>query len=740
MSLKRLFTGVAMYSLFSMVSCQEEDLSVNNGGAIVEETTIIGMVETPNGTKTELGDPTDGVTPVIWTEGDVIKVFSESGSADFTLTKGAGTSIADFTGSLAGTKTHAIYPAPFANDGNMTVTLPEYQNYIADNIAAAAYPTVATANADGTFAFKNLCGILKLQLTGTAKITQIVIKNNAILSGSGSIEMSDAPKLTMDNIGKKRIVLNCQTAATEMGVQLNEGTPTNFYIVVPPTVEGSFTIEVSSIEGIFVKTTQVNSANEFVRSKILNMPSLTYATDIVFGGINNNTTYSSSFIGGNWWSPVNAGYQGDVETDHVLYTTATYRTACPDGWRLPTKEDLNNLMNSGYNLDATGYYGNGGKGGVWFGENANAATIAAPLNCIWAPYTANSSNKEEKSFVYRSMNTPVAQMFANQTKIEVSSFEEGHGYPVRCVANTDNSDIISIKKRYKVTDATCSSVQPGNEITFSYDGIYDVNTHYHADWFNTVTPVTLTYTLEDGVGVDMDYIHYYSRSGNGNFGVVDIYLSTSTNDDAGFGPIFMTYDFELKAGDQKVIFKENQKGVKHVKFVIHQTTVSCAEMEFWKGEMTTIIPEGKAIIESATASSQQPGSGSIENSFDGNFESTYHTQWILDSDQGITTRLPVDITYTFKGDAGVDLDYIYYFTKLNTGTFGEVDIYFSTTTNDDAGYGAIALTHDFKQDGVSEILRLAATQKGVKHVKFHVRTGLNNHATCLEMEFWKNVN
>ena len=269
--------GMAICVLFLTVSCQKEELNTGNGGVLIGETTITAMMETLTQTRTELGDFASGKTPVIWTAGDVIKAFSASASVDFTLLAGSGSGTAQFTGTLAGDMTHAIYPSSvYLSNGNesgkVNVKLPGCSKYVKDNIATGSYPTVSQL-VDGNLEFKNLCGIFKLQLTGTEKVTSIVIKSEAVLSGPGTVTISKEPVLTMgdDWLGDYRqVVLDCGA-----GVQLSN-MATDFYIVVPPTTVGSFTIEVVSPNGAFVKKAAGNESNKFVRSKILTMPVLEF--------------------------------------------------------------------------------------------------------------------------------------------------------------------------------------------------------------------------------------------------------------------------------------------------------------------------------------------------------------------------------------------------------------------------------------------------------------------------------
>ena len=59
--------------------------------------------------------------------------------------------------------------------------LPEVQKYAHDSFAEGAFPMIAVTEDTGDydFCFKNLCGALKLQLTGTATVKELKLTGNA---------------------------------------------------------------------------------------------------------------------------------------------------------------------------------------------------------------------------------------------------------------------------------------------------------------------------------------------------------------------------------------------------------------------------------------------------------------------------------------------------------------------------------------------------------------------------------
>lgn len=76
-----------------------------------------------------------------------------------------------------------------------------------------------------------------------------------------------------------------------------------------------------------------------------------------------------------------------------------------------------------------------------------------------------------------------------------------------------------------------SEYQPGSDIDKSYDGKFtqgiSFESHYHSSWSNTSFPVTLEYFFKGDT--EINYFIYYTRSGNGNFGEVEVYTSTDSD-------------------------------------------------------------------------------------------------------------------------------------------------------------------------------------------------------------------
>ena len=88
-------------------------------------------------------------------------------------------------------------------------------------------------------------------------------------------------------------------------------------------------------------------------------------------------------------------------------------------------------------------------------------------------------------------------------------------------------------------------------------------------------PVTLEYFF-DGTK-DIDYLIYHTRSGNGNFGKLDIYTAT---EDAPEYTKYGSFDFKMQNASSRVVFAQSLKKATKIKFEVHSGLgdfVSCDE-------------------------------------------------------------------------------------------------------------------------------------------------------------------
>lgn len=276
-AMKKNFTISAIIAIAAMLtaaSCAKEE-NVINPSEEATLTTFTASVEEP-ATKTSLNS-----TSVFWSESDAIKVFNTDNisGVNFALSSGQGTTSGTFSGTaLSGTGPfYAYYPSAKATslaDGALTVTLPPTQTYAANTFGNGANPMVATITSGDNFSFKNLCGVLKLQLIGSEIAVKSIAVSSAtdILCGEGTVTFSgDNPVFTPAALNTSHTVtLDCG----EAGVPLS-GTATPFYIVVPVgALASGFTVAITTTGGDVMRLA-TTADNTIARAQIKAMPEST---------------------------------------------------------------------------------------------------------------------------------------------------------------------------------------------------------------------------------------------------------------------------------------------------------------------------------------------------------------------------------------------------------------------------------------------------------------------------------
>lgn len=130
---------------------------------------------------------------VIWTEGDAIAVYNTEGTRfTLTLSEGAGTNLAKFTGDFSGTLATdvAVYPAEYASETKGVVSIPKYVERT-DNVNAVM---ASTLSVDGTSveanAFHHVMAIVEFTLKDVpayACAIKVFSKTGAQLNGDYTI-------------------------------------------------------------------------------------------------------------------------------------------------------------------------------------------------------------------------------------------------------------------------------------------------------------------------------------------------------------------------------------------------------------------------------------------------------------------------------------------------------------------------------------------------------------------------
>ena len=257
--------GMAALLLLAM-SCKKKEAEA--GG----EVRFLASMEAPSDdSKTHLAD--DGQT-VLWDANDAITVVNSNNTAlDFTIVNiSEDGKTAEFVSNEHGVPEgyftpgyiyKAYYPASMYDKANGKVSLPREQAYKPGSFYPGCNPMAARSN-DEKLSFRNICGLLELQLKGTCTVNTISItsKNtNEMLWGVGNLTMNDGldsdmvPTLSNLQGGSNSITLKCNNSVT-----LKTDEVTKFYFVLPAgSLASGFDMLLTDSEGkVWNRSSAVN--------------------------------------------------------------------------------------------------------------------------------------------------------------------------------------------------------------------------------------------------------------------------------------------------------------------------------------------------------------------------------------------------------------------------------------------------------------------------------------------------
>ena len=277
-------------------ACQVIDQPMTETG--LEKATVLFTASLGAETKTVLDyDAEKNVYKNLWSEGDGLWVGALQSDGTYKvetcrLIDGIGTTNATFAGTLEADQ-YIAYQG-YGEYGSWGIT-PYFQHYqgiayrynpetgydeVLESYGSAQYPMYAVSN-DKHFEFKNLASILKVSLTGTATINNVVFTTN-----DPSIAVSGAADIELASDGIPSVKMRNDSTATNSVIYqlfdypLDQQKPLNCYIVLPPQVyKGGFTITINSTTGSMTKT--VTSDVEFKRSEIRALTPIEYKEESV---------------------------------------------------------------------------------------------------------------------------------------------------------------------------------------------------------------------------------------------------------------------------------------------------------------------------------------------------------------------------------------------------------------------------------------------------------------------------
>jgi hypothetical protein len=405
-----LIATALMMGMMMLVSCNKD--KENDGKAVFH-----ASIESRTQDRTYL-DPVDGQGQVKWMAGDQIRIYNGNDeSAVFTLSEGANTTNGTFT--YAGEfdmvpPFTAVYPhtATMDDEGMVVFEVPAVQNLTEPGtFANGANPMLAYGTDDNLY-FRNLCGGLGVRLYGDAHVSSITVMGVERLNGQFEVYSEDEELETdpYGNEGNNLVTLTCDVTLTDeitdfyavlpVGV-LHEGVIVEIYdgetmVGQIPYPEGhAAQVERNTIKSFQPVEVMMPDEHEYVD---LGLPSgLLWATCNV--GANAPEEYGDYFAWGEtqpkdyyhwntyqycmgtsqtmtkYCSNASNGYNGFTDNLTTLLPEDDAATVnWGNGWRMPTKEEFQELLD---NTTVTWTQQNGVNGRLFTASNGSSLFLPA---------------------------------------------------------------------------------------------------------------------------------------------------------------------------------------------------------------------------------------------------------------------------------------------------------------------------------------------------------------------------
>ena len=263
----------ALTLALSLTSCQNELAELTPSGG--ERITLSVTQDDAAATRTYLNDD----KKVVWSTGDALSLFDTKNiNQVFELTKGAGSTTADFGGTVSADSRkeyYAVYPygADYTiSSGTVTgVTLPAEQTAVADGFdKSAAIMTGYTTDAKN-LAFKQLCAFV--QITTESATKKIVFKTNGTESLAGTLSVAIADAGADEGTGTATVTANGSSAVSLVPASGETTIAAGTYLiaVLPGTLASGFTMECVGTDGNELVRSYNGSTSVLSRAAVINM-------------------------------------------------------------------------------------------------------------------------------------------------------------------------------------------------------------------------------------------------------------------------------------------------------------------------------------------------------------------------------------------------------------------------------------------------------------------------------------
>lgn len=238
-----IFTSGLIFSMtFALLSCAKVQSPESSPESPAENQEQSGKIEmefsaiSEAGTKTALGELSEGLRPITWVKDDEIKIyFNESFTTSKALSDGATTT---FKANVDEAPAYyAVYPSSAESsltEGSISVTIP------ARPVASKDFGSVHYAAAiakDGNLSFKNLCGFIRFEIRNP-EIRSLIMRGagDQLLAGKVSVSFDENGNIGTPSIsgGNSRIIATVAGAGVYYipvlpGINLENGVGFRFY-------------------------------------------------------------------------------------------------------------------------------------------------------------------------------------------------------------------------------------------------------------------------------------------------------------------------------------------------------------------------------------------------------------------------------------------------------------------------------------------------------------------------------
>ncbi len=238
-----IFTSGLLFSMtLALLSCEKVQSPEPSPESPAENQEQSGKIEmefsaiSEAGTKTALGELSEGLRPITWVKDDEIKIyFNESFTTSKALSDGATTT---FKANVDEAPAYyAVYPSSVESsltDGSVSVTIP------AKPVASKDFGSIHYAAAiakDGNLSFKNLCGFIRFEIRNP-EIRSLIIRGAGaqLLAGKVSVSFDENGNIGTPSIsgGNSRIIATVAGAGVYYipvlpGINLANGVGFRFY-------------------------------------------------------------------------------------------------------------------------------------------------------------------------------------------------------------------------------------------------------------------------------------------------------------------------------------------------------------------------------------------------------------------------------------------------------------------------------------------------------------------------------